>query len=314
MESLLIHPFYTDENKNNIYILREDLLPFSFGGNKYRIALKYIQDMKQKKCTVMVGYGSPQSNLSRILANLCKANGIRCILIVSRETSMEKDIETYFNSKLLQGMSIEMHFCEKKDVPHFVPALLTHLEKQGEKPYYIYSSDNISAAISAYEEVYILIEQWEDYKKQEFEKIFLACGTGMTLSGLICANKNSAKKRKPEIVGISIAREKSKELNVIQEYVDCYVSSKNRKVFKIDSSVLVDDYLCEGYGRYNLDIEDTIKNTFYKTGVPLDPTYTGKAFWGMQQELLKSHVNHKNILFIHTGGAPLFFDYLNYGG
>ena len=59
MESVLIHLLYVDENQNSIYALREDLLPFSFGGNKYRIAKKYIEDMKQKKCTIMVGWRSP---------------------------------------------------------------------------------------------------------------------------------------------------------------------------------------------------------------------------------------------------------------
>ena len=39
-------------------------------------------------------------------------------------------------------------------------------------------------------------------------------------------------------------------------------------------------------------------------------TYTGKAFWGMQ-EYLKTHgIRNKKVLFLHTGGGPLFFDYL----
>lgn len=33
-----------DEN-NSIYVKRDDLLPFSFGGNKVRIALEFINDM-----------------------------------------------------------------------------------------------------------------------------------------------------------------------------------------------------------------------------------------------------------------------------
>jgi D-cysteine desulfhydrase len=43
-------------------------------------------------------------------------------------------------------------------------------------------------------------------------------------------------------------------------------------------------------------------------GIPLDSTYTGKAFWGMMQYIKKEQIKEKNILFIHTGGTPLFFD------
>ena len=45
-----------------------------------------------------------------------------------------------------------------------------------------------------------------------------------------------------------------------------------------------------------------------KYGIPLDPTYTGKAFFGMEQYLRRERVTGKNILFLHTGGTPLFFD------
>jgi D-cysteine desulfhydrase len=45
-------------------------------------------------------------------------------------------------------------------------------------------------------------------------------------------------------------------------------------------------------------------------GIPLDPIYTGKAFWGMKEYIKDMQMAGKNILFIHTGGTPLFFDFL----
>lgn len=44
--------------------------------------------------------------------------------------------------------------------------------------------------------------------------------------------------------------------------------------------------------------------------VPLDMTYTGKAFYGMMEYLKKQEITGKKILFLHTGGLPLFFDFL----
>ena len=52
----------------------------------------------------------------------------------------------------------------------------------------------------------------------------------------------------------------------------------------------------------------TIVSILKNYGIPLDATYTGKAFMGMT-EYIKG-ISNKNILFIHTGGTPLFFDVL----
>ena len=51
-----------------------------------------------------------------------------------------------------------------------------------------------------------------------------------------------------------------------------------------------------------------IISVLIRYGIPLDSTYTGKAFWGMTKYLENKKITKKSILFIHTGGTPLFFD------
>ena len=42
----MIHPIQWKQNPENaFYLMREDLLPFSFGGNKVRIAQSFLEDM-----------------------------------------------------------------------------------------------------------------------------------------------------------------------------------------------------------------------------------------------------------------------------
>ena len=50
-------------NNCNIYIKRDDLIPYSFGGNKVRIAFEFYNDLVSKGYDTIVGYGSPESNL-----------------------------------------------------------------------------------------------------------------------------------------------------------------------------------------------------------------------------------------------------------
>ena len=47
--------------ENEIYIKRDDLLPFSFGGNKVRKAQKFYQEIMEEQPTVLVTYGSRES-------------------------------------------------------------------------------------------------------------------------------------------------------------------------------------------------------------------------------------------------------------
>ena len=91
--------------------------------------------------------------------------------------------------------------------------------------------------------------------------------------------------------------------------LECF-SDRIQKIENYEINV-EDAYLCDGYGTYNRQIEKTIHQQLTCNGMPLDPTYTGKAFWGMQDYLNRKCITGKKVLFIHTGGTPLFFDYMN---
>lgn len=142
--------------------------------------------------------------------------------------------------------------------------------------------------------------------KNQYDYIFLATGTGMTQGGLLAgkAINNGTEK----IIGISVARSAAQETEVLRKSLECF-SERIQKLGKCEINV-EDAYLCDGYGTYNRQIEKTIHQQFTCNGMPLDPTYTGKAFWGMQDYLKQNGIMGKRVLFIHTGGTPLFFDYM----
>ena len=71
-----------------------------------------------------------------------------------------------------------------------------------------------------------------------------------------------------------------------------------------------DEYMEGGYASYSEAVAQTIRQVYDSDGIPLDMTYTGKAFYGMMEYLKKQKITGKNILFLNTGGLPLFFDFL----
>ena len=289
------------DERNSLYIKRDDLLPFSFGGNKVRIALEFINDMKNKGKNCIVGYGNARSNLSRALANLCYQFRIPCHIISPADEDGTR-VDTY-NSKMVLACDAKFHYCKKTDVKETVESVLEKLKSEGFDPYYIYGNStgkgNEHTPLRAYAKVYEEIKDQYDY-------IFLATGTGMTQGGLLVGK--SINNGKETIVGISVSRNSAQENAVLKESLNCF--SRNIQSLGDYEINVVDDYLCEGYGAYNRQIEKTIYNQFTSNGMPLDPTYTGKAFWGMQDYLEKHNISGKKILFLHTGGTPLFFDYM----
>src|SRR5690625_5020028 len=118
-----------------------------------------------------------------------------------------------------------------------------------------------------------------DYQNTQnisFDYIFHASGTGTTQAGLICGKLLN--KADTNIVGISIARQNPYGKTVILESVNSYLSSKDKRPITEEKVEFVDEYILGGYGDFNREIVDTLKEVFIKDGVPLDTTYTGKAF------------------------------------
>ena len=153
------------------------------------------------------------------------------------------------------------------------------------------------------------IKAYEQKYKVHFDYIFFASGTGTTHSGLVCGQLMNKEER--SIVGISIARKNPRGRSVVIESIRDYLHANDIRISKEqveEKTIFIDDYIGDGYGKDNNEVIEIIKSVMIKYGVPLDSTYTGKAFLGMKKYIMKQQIEGKNILFIHTGGTPLFFD------
>ena len=289
----------TGPRGQRIYIKRDDLLGFSFGGNKCRIAEVLLQDMKEKGCDFFVSYGSRKSNLNRVVGTLCKSEKIPCLVITALEDGEKEDT---FNSRILERMEIQSVFCDKSHVRETVEQTLADLREKRYHPYYIYGDStgkgNESAVRKAYVAAYEEIRQWEKQNRIYFRQIFHASGTGMTQGGLDAGQK--AASGQEQIIGISVARNAARGAAEVARFAGV----------PADQVCFLDEYLCGGYGKYEEEIERTIEHVMEQYGIPLDPTYTGKAFTGMMK-WLENHGNDDDpVLFIHTGGTPLYFDFM----
>lgn len=295
---------YLYSKSNNLFIKRDDFIPFSFGGNKARKAKLFFNEIMNKKCNYIVTYGSSSSNHCRIIANKASSLGIPCLIISPEENHHETN-----NSKLMKLFGANIAKVKVSEVKETIEKTMNKLKQLGYNAYFIQGGGHGNIGTQAYVDAYEEIRTFEKEKDIYFDYIFHASGTGTTQAGLICGqllNKDSRK-----IIGISIARRNPYGRNVVIESIKDYFKEKE---ISISENVIelhthfIDQYISEGYGIANQEMKDLIKDMMKEYGLPLDYTYTGKAFYGMVDYLKKQNIQNKNILFIHTGGTPLYFD------
>ena len=292
--------FLEHDQENSIYIKRDDLIPYSFGGNKARKAMLFFQEVDADKYDCIVTYGSSHSNHCRIVSNMAVARKIPCYIIAPSEVS-----DWTYNSQFMKMFGADIITVSVEEVHDTIEDKLEELRKQGKKPYFIPGGGHGNLGTMAYEECYEEIKEYEKENNIFFDYIFLASGTGTTQAGLVCGQIKNKDRR--QIIGISIARKNPRVKEIVINSIKEYVPIVDEKEIS-QKTIFIDTYTGNGYGKENDEILDVIKKSMIKYGIPLDSTYTGKAFWGMKKYICKNSIKGKNILFIHTGGTPLFFD------
>ncbi|MDW7669643.1 MAG: D-cysteine desulfhydrase family protein [Bacillota bacterium] len=285
----------------NIYIKRDDMTGYAFGGNKLRKLDYLLKDALDRGCDTLLTYGGPQTNHGRLTASVAARFGMKSIIIMEG-----KRPEVASGNIILDlMMKADLYFAdsiEKKD--SLRQEVIKEYESQGHKIYEIPVGGSSELGILGYFDAVEEINSQID--KLNIDLDFIVCGYGSagTYGGLLLGQKYFDNKYK--VIGISVS-EKSEE----QIFNDLkYINSASDK-YKMGIKVTRDDLWIEkgfvGNG-YNIPDEDTRKVIYYVAGkeaVILDPCYTGKAFRGMMNLIKKGKIApNSNLLFIHTGGTP----------
>ena len=285
---------------NNLWIKREDLIPFSFGGNKARKAELFFNEIEAGCYDCVVTYGSGSSNHCRVVANECCRRKMDCFIISPLEVS-----EPTFNSQMMEMFGAEFTIVPIAKVHNTIEDKLRELKNKGKLPYFIEGGGHGNIGTKAYVQCYEEIREYEKKQNIHFDYIFFASGTGTTHAGLVCGQLLHNDER--QIVGISIARKNPRGREIVLDSIRSYFGDDVDENRIQTLTVFVDGYT-DGYGTEDIRVKQIIEFVMKNYGIPMDATYTGKAFMGMTEYI--GGFKDKNILFIHTGGTPLFFDWM----
>lgn len=283
--------------KTNVYIKREDVIEFAFGGNKVRLFEYLAAEIKKSHAAKLITFGSIHSNHLRVAAFIAAYLDVDADLIVLTEDGRMQASPNLELAKLYGNVTIIP--CKTKDAHDFIDEYLAAQDKKGVKYYWISGGGQNSISPLGYVDAgKEIIRQLNDLNV-EIDAAFVPCGTGTTQTGLICSIKEFP------LYGITVARTVDRCINVISDLLEKmsvlgYADMSYAERIHVISSN-------KQYGIIDEDIRRIIITVLKTDGLLLDPIYNAKSFLGMTQ-FLNQNSGINNVLYINTGGTPNIFE------
>lgn len=213
------------------------------------------------------------------------------ILVSYTDEPSEYDIS--LNNFIVNQTNCEYVYCKKTEVPKTIEEVLNRCDNATTR--FIYGGGKSLPGIFAYYDAVKELKTQTDY----IDDLFVACGTGTTLTGICAGMQKYFPKAK--VHGISVARKYEAERPVLESDMEL-LNHYLHEDFNFSNLTFYDEFLNGGYGKTSLEEIYTIKECIANEGLIIDPTYAGKAFWGMTSILKRSNCKNKRVLFWNTGG------------
>lgn len=265
-------------NQVSLYIKREDLIHPFISGNKYR-KLKYnLIKAKEEGQTTLLTFGGAFSNHIAAVAFAGKEHGFKTIGIIrGDELSTKVNINPTLSFAQQNGMNFFFETRENyrnKDADNYK----NNLKSLFGNFYLIPEGGTNELAIQGCEEILTPEDNTFDY-------ICCSVGTGGTISGLV--NASSAHQK---VIGFPALKG-----HFLKDEISKFTNNKNWE--------FIEDYTFGGYAKTTNELINFINSFYESTKTPLDPVYTGKMMFGIEDLIKKNYFpKGSKILAIHTGG------------
>lgn len=288
-KSLLQKLELNELNTQNIdlFVKRDDLIDEHVSGNKWRKLKFNVEQAKTLKKNGILTFGGAYSNHLVATAAACHKSGLKAIGIVRGEELNENSNPTL---RQCVDFGMELHFVSRLDYAARYEKSY-HEELNFEFPNYLIVPEggaNYYGMIGCQE---ILKETPND-----FDYVFVAQGTTTTSIGLALAIPENTNLM---VVPVLKGFDSLGEMKSLLGYTGFEVSMIEDVLAKV---IVLDEYHFGGYGKYTDELLDFMEQIYSETQLPLDPIYTGKVLYAIQDWVLKNDIKNKRILFIHTGG------------
>ena len=289
----------------NIWVKRDDFTGAEMSGNKVRKLEFAVAEALAQGADVLITGGGIQSNHARATAATAARVGLKSHLVLEIRKAPKTEgnylLDQMFGAAITlldttkPGSDGENALSEKME------AVAESYRQEGLNPYLIPVGASNGIGNLGYLNAFGEILSQEKALGVRFDAIVCATGSGGTYSGLYLGNKLFEASRK--IAGITVCDDQRYFTKVCGTIVDETLRLLDEHLDEEKDFTFIDGYKGLGYAVSKADELAFIAGIAAKEGMILDPVYTGKAFYGLYQEVQKGTFDGcENILFIHTGG------------
>jgi 1-aminocyclopropane-1-carboxylate deaminase len=266
----------TFKSLTNISVKRDDLIDPYISGNKWR-KLKYIlKDAVSKDKNHLITFGGAYSNHLVATAAAAARNGLKATAFVRGE---EVENEMLLLCKLF-GMNLI--FTNRESYRNKQLLFQTHFGEDN-SAYFIDEGGASEEAVVGCSEI---ITELPDH----YDHIFCAAGTGTTAAGLLRGINQQNLKTQLHVIPVLKGG----------EFIETEIATYENDTSKLQ---LHTDYHFGGYAKTSEELLKFMKNFVTTTGLLIDPIYTAKMFYAIDDLANKNYLEKEaKILAIHTGG------------
>ncbi len=300
----------SNELMAELWIKRDDLTGFGYGGNKGRKIEFLLAEAMDSKATAIVCQGAIQSNFVRQLGAACSMFGLRCVAAVMNMpyyAAAGKPAGTKHvgggNRILDELFGVELRLFPDGDweqLAKHAGEVALELTLQGETPFLIAIGG--SSELGAYS--FHLAGEEVIGTGEQFDFLVTPSSSGSTHAGLAYCFHGT----KTKVIGISADPDPDDELaHDIAELCGLVgaITGIDKQMTRSDIDLRM-DFCGEAYGIPSEAGTKAIERFARREGIVLDPVYSGKAASGLF-DLIESREIRGRILFWHTGGSPTLF-------
>jgi D-cysteine desulfhydrase family pyridoxal phosphate-dependent enzyme len=292
-----------------LFVKRDDLLSFGFGGNKVRKMQAVAAEALAAGADTLITCGGVQSNHARVTAAAGAALGLRVVLVLNNlgggATGAPPEPATG-NARLDRLFGAEIDYVSSREAraPRMA-AVADRLRTEGRKPFVVpLGASTATGALGFARGVAELAAS--DVRP---DVIVHATSSGGTQAGLIAGCGLLG--LRPRIVGISADDPSAALTAVVENLLDEMAARLSARRSTVSSGLAIDvddTFVGGGYGVPTPESTEALELVARREGILLEPVYTAKAMAGLIARVRRREfTSDQTVLFWHTGGLPGYF-------
>lgn len=286
-----------------IWVKRDDLTECVASGNKIRKLEFVLADALRRGAQVVITCGGIQSNHARATAVLARRLGLEAHLVLRGTPPQETPDGNLFLDRLL-GATITWVTPEeyRNEIDEVFGQIQRDYEKNGKSAYVIPEGASNELGVFGYLRATREIVEQMRLEGVEFDAVVVPVGSGGTLAGLLLGRRLYG--LSAEAVGINVCETaeyfRERVMGIIRGVSDRYHLGLGIEESDVK---IIDGYVGLGYALSRPEELALIRDVARLEGIVLDPVYTGKAMFGLIDQIRKGRFEKgQKILFVHTGG------------